>query len=384
MKTITPTQDAFGKFYEDSLFIDEKCMILPRGLPFPPDFIPLLSKWGFKSLLSNSDSQPKDLLISNDNNSPDASLNNIDFLHRKSISVKKVEESYHKLLEFTNKLHITMTSGKPIINNYLDQIIRVTIDSLKEYQGYFFLFQTFKSDKVYAVTHCVNTCLLSLYIGIKMKMSIPKLMNLGISALIHEIGNYKLPKSYRESEKKFTPLEKKIFQTHCKFGLDIGKQYRLNQDILDGIFCHHERDDGSGYPEGLKKNEIAPVAKIIAVACSYTAMISKRPFRKRILEHESMADLVHSMDTYDRSVVKTLIQILSFYPIGSYVQLSNETVARVISTNSDDPLYPRVEIITDNSGKKLEIPYISMTNNDLKIKRSLNHAEIEALALDDY
>lgn len=127
-----------------------------------------------------------------------------------------------------------------------------------------------------------NVANLSYEIGKILSLSNQDLELLKIAALLHDIGEIYLPSEIINKNEKLTNTEFKLIETHPKNSYNILKDVKLDQKIKEIIFQHHERLDGSGYPEGLKDEEILKEAKIIGVADSIVAMLSERPYRKAL------------------------------------------------------------------------------------------------------
>jgi HD-GYP domain-containing protein (c-di-GMP phosphodiesterase class II) len=108
---------------------------------------------------------------------------------------------------------------------------------------------------------------------------------------------------------------------------------------------HHERENGSGYPRHLNGDKISLYAKIIAVACSYEALSSKRPHKEAKDGYTGMLELLKNEGKqYDDTVVRALVFSLSIYPIGLYVLLSNNKKGQVVDVNPENPQFPIVQI----------------------------------------
>ena len=122
----------------------------------------------------------------------------------------------------------------------------------------------------------------------------------------------------------------------------------------------HERADGSGYPRGLKGEEIHDYASIIGLVDIYSAMIKDRPYRDRIEQNRAVRDIIASTikGKFPVKIVKVFLNQISFFPLGSYVKLNDRSVGRVTDTDPGFPLRPTVEIIYDSLGGKLQKPRI--------------------------
>ena len=212
-----------------------------------------------------------------------------------------------------------------------------------------------------------------------MKMPNFKLIELGIATLLHEIGMLQIPSKIYQKEGALTAAEKKVINAHTVLGFRSLRDFSLPRDVLLGVLEHHERTDGSGYPQGLDASKISRFGKIIAVACSYDAQISHRPFRNSRDAHTSLTGMLKEMRShYDEEVMKALLSLLSIYPLGSYVVLENNYTGVVVDTNSEDFRYPTVKLLLDANHNQLqEQPVIqSREEEGLKITTVLNNREI--------
>lgn len=128
---------------------------------------------------------------------------------------------------------------------------------------------------------------------------------------IHDVGKIKIPESILNKPSKLTDEEFGIIKTHSQLGYEIIKQFIDNEHYATIIRQHHERLDGSGYPEGLKADEICMEAKVIMVADSFDAMTSNRPYRPGLSVEEAIIEIRKYQGTwYDPKVVNALLTIL--------------------------------------------------------------------------
>ncbi|MBQ8924415.1 MAG: HD domain-containing protein, partial [Lachnospiraceae bacterium] len=110
-------------------------------------------------------------------------------------------------------------------------------------------------------------------------------------ALLHDIGKISIPDHILGKQAKLNDEEYAIIKSHAQNGYEILKDIEIMPNLSLGAGCHHERIDGKGYPRGLKGDEIPPVAKIIAVADTFDAMYSSRPYRKKMKLEDVMAEI---------------------------------------------------------------------------------------------
>jgi HD-GYP domain-containing protein (c-di-GMP phosphodiesterase class II) len=210
----------------------------------------------------------------------------------------------------------------------------------------------------YMITHAVNSTILALAIGDYMKAPPHRLIELGQACLLHEIGMLKLPPELRRSSRTLSAEERKAMSAHTVLGYRILKGFSTPENVALAALEHHERIDGSGYPRALTSPKITEYAMLIAVVCSYDAMLSRRPFKPGTLDgHATIKDLAQkNRKQYDEKVLKALVYTLSVYPVGTAVLLSNLSKGIVMKTDSARPRCPSVLVVIDPDGKKVAEP----------------------------
>lgn len=123
-------------------------------------------------------------------------------------------------------------------------------------------------------------------------------------------------------------------------------------------FQHHERENGSGYPRGIKGNEIHDYAKLIAIIDSYDAMTTHRPYRLAMLPHQAMEILFSGVETlYDYKKVALFRDNVAIYPLGLSVKLSTGEKGVVVVINPAIPQRPTIRIMEGADGEKITQPY---------------------------
>lgn len=181
-------------------------------------------------------------------------------------------------------------------------------------------------------------------------IGLPKdfLERLGITGLLLDIGNIKLPSELLQKKERLTSEEFEIIKSHVRLGLEILKETpNLHTDILEGIAQHHERENGSGYPAGISKDEISLFGRMAAIVHSYTALTNTRSHTKAVSAYEALKSInTMSGEYYLDSMVEQFIQTIGIFPVGSLVELSSGEIAVVISQSKVRRLKPRVLIIS--------------------------------------
>ena len=189
----------------------------------------------------------------------------------------------------------------------------------------------------------VRTSILSLIIGKYLKIPTHKLIDLGVAALLHDIGMLMVPEELYLRPGSLTEDEKIIIKNHPIYGYKLLDSYNFPPAIKRAVLEHHEREDGTGYPRNLSEENISQYGKIIALACSYEAISAKRVYKKSLDPHMGLIGILKDKARYCDDVIQALVNALSIYPVGLYVLMSNGKKGRVIDV---DPFEPRFPIVT--------------------------------------
>lgn len=180
-------------------------------------------------------------------------------------------------------------------------------EELKEtfYEIVFALADTIEKRDPYTGGHTKRVMDYSIAIGIEMGLDKKELEKLKLAAILHDIGKIGIRDSILLKEDKLTEEEFKIIQNHTIYGAEIIAHVRQLKDIVPGVKYHHEKFDGSGYPEALKKDEIPLIARIIAVADTFDAMTTDRPYRKGLTNEVALQELQNKAGSqFDPQVVE--------------------------------------------------------------------------------
>lgn len=166
----------------------------------------------------------------------------------------------------------------------------------------------------YTKGHAERVAKYSLAIGQKLKLDKKFLKNLEIAAQLHDIGKIGIPESILAKPTKLDDEEFKIMKSHPIQGKHILEPIKFDLEILDGVYYHHERLDGHGYPFGLKKEEIPLIARILAVADAFDAMTSDRPYRQKMSHNQALDELMQCCGTqFDPQIVDAFRRAFKYF-----------------------------------------------------------------------
>ena len=233
-------------------------------------------------------------------------------------------------------------------------------------------------DYIYA--HSVNTCVLSVLIAVNLDYPEGKLTDLALGTMLHDIGMMMLPDALLMKMGNLTPEESKQVQQHPEDGFNILRTVReIPITVAHIAYQHHERVDGKGYPRNLTADKILEVAKVAAVADTFDALVSDRPYRKGMVPHEAYEVMMALADSYvDRDILHLFLTHVAIYPVGAVVQLDNGQHGVVTKVLPRLQTRPQVRLLTDQQGNLLsEQTEIDLTQHlTLMISRVLKEKEV--------
>lgn len=215
-----------------------------------------------------------------------------------------------------------------------------------------------QSLKEYAFQQPAKVAGLSLLIGRRMGLGMLELAGVGMAALFKDIGYILLPSGLQDKVNPTSEEEVQIRQ-HAALGAEIMSQLnRFGPDVAESIYHHHERWDGSGYPDGLSGKEIPLLARIVGICDSYYEMASKRPDRPGYMPHEAVEYIMaFSGDLFDPELVGIFTRQVPLYPTGITVKLNTGETGIISNSNLGHIGRPTVRICFDERSRQIKEPY---------------------------
>jgi HD-GYP domain-containing protein (c-di-GMP phosphodiesterase class II) len=206
------------------------------------------------------------------------------------------------------------------------------------------------------MVHTVDVTFASLKIGKGMGYDTKKLLELGLAAFLENVGMYKIPENILTKMGRLEDFELTVIKNHPEVSSQIlsrlGKRYQWLAEVSLQV---HERADGSGYPRGLKGEEISDTASIIGLIDTYIAMIKKRPYRDKFVQTDAIKFIIgEAKGRFPARILKIFLNQISLFPVGTLVKLNNKSIGRVLTTEKTQPLRPTIELLYDSLGNKQE------------------------------
>ncbi|MCL1836337.1 MAG: HD-GYP domain-containing protein [Treponema sp.] len=367
-----------SSYFSRAVYLDPHFVIAAPEMPFTASLAKILCEWDFNEVFSDGEPRdnyvPNDVYISQGSSIGDRStIGDLDKL-------QQAERFYARFQRYTESLFDKAERDEGLSLNSIAENIKNACDFVREYHRYLMRAQRHIEpvrDEDYLVSHTVRSTIITIIIGIYLKLPTHRLIELGTAALLHDIGMIKLPEESYLNSKSLSEHEKKQIYAHPVLAYNILKAHDFPLTVSVAVLEHHERENGTGYPQQLRGEKISLYAKIIGVACSYEAISAKRLHREARSGHSGMLELLKNEGKkYDDTIVRALVYSLSIYPIGLYVMLSSGRKGQVVDVNPENPRFPIVQVFGElmPDGKNR----IMQTAPDgLSIVRPLNREEIE-------
>lgn len=204
-----------------------------------------------------------------------------------------------------------------------------------------------KQQDHYTYQHSLGASVWAVALGRQLGLPRSDLRSLAIGGLLFDVGKLRVPAELLNTERQLTPDEFAEVRKHVIYGAEmIGQTGLMNTDVIAMVTHHHERHNGSGYPQGLRGDEIPIFARIAAIVDCYDAITSHRPYARAISPSTAIKMLYDAKDLdFQAELVEEFIQAVGIYPAGTLVELSSGEVAVVVAEYRTRRLRPRVMVL---------------------------------------
>jgi putative nucleotidyltransferase with HDIG domain len=233
-----------------------------------------------------------------------------------------------------------------------------------------------------ASTHALNVAVISMLMGRVFGFSASEMLDLGLGALLHDIGKLELPERLRFADPQAAPADQALYREHVARGVALGKRMGLSPGALLVVAQHHEMADGSGFPQKLNVDRMTAAARIVALVNRYDNLCDPALPAHALTPHEALSLIfAQTRSKFDASMLNAFIRMMGVYPPGSVVQLTDDRLALVTQVNSMRPLKPRV-LLFDPAVPAQEALHVNLERHaDIGIRRSLRPQQLQPDAL---
>lgn len=227
-----------------------------------------------------------------------------------------------------------------------------------------------KTADEYTYLHSVSVCALMVSLGRQLGLDDASCRDAGMAGLLHDVGKAAMPQDIINKPGKLTDEEFTVIKSHPVKGHDMLLESGVdNERILDVCRHHHERIDGSGYPDKLSAEQLSLLARMSAVCDVYDAVTSNRPYKTGWDPAESVARMASWQGHFDATVLQTFIKTVGIYPVGSLVRMASGKLGVVVEQNPKKLTAPKVKLFfSTKSGMPLEPKLIDLMESHVSDK----------------
>ncbi len=375
MKSIKVSDLKSGMKFTSPVYLDGENLLVPEKIEIKAKDIKRLERWNITEV------QTDGILIDRSDVSSDLDI-------KVTVNNQKILEIYNKSVHDLDGVFTLIKNNELVNSEEIDTIVTVIHRLLNENSEDLRLItiSEYKTKNLLAQSS-LNCMILSLLIGLQLKMVSHKLLHLAVAALLHDIGMLKIPEKLLSKEGKLSPEELSRIKSHTILSYKlITKTFKYPEEVGRIALFHHERWDGRGYPRGIIGNEIPIASRILSISDAFEAMVRDRPYRDSMIGYKAIKEILNDNSRrFDASIIKVFIKSMGLYPLGSIVILNNGTIGRVKKIHGESPLRPYIELLMTPEGKVLkenkrrEIDLLKEKN--LFIVRAINLNELRNKAV---
>ncbi len=385
--------------FKSDLMLDDNFILLPVAVPVTENLTKALTEWNFTEFncdaemslggdiglpLQKNDKTKQEIAkiqaeekVKNSLKHALEQANSGKFANTERSRLESVQTVYNEYMNYINSVYTDYATRKKINYQELSDTVKDLCIFIKDNKRYVLRITPTaeQRSKNFLVIHSMRSTVLAITLGLELHIAISKLIELGITSILHEIGMLRLPPQLYMSNRKLTNSERTQISTHPLLGCAILKELNFPLSIQLGVLEHHEKENGKGYPQHLAGEKISNYAKIIAVACSFEAITAPRLYKTARTTFDAMIEMLKNENQqYDPTVIKALLFSLSLFPIGAFVYLQNGKIAIVSDVSPNNPKNPIVQLLNETEADGS--PKTVQTDNNLnKIVRVLTKEE---------
>jgi len=247
----------------------------------------------------------------------------------------------------------------PYVAKPFKTIMKMILDELGGRQDAMIMLLNMETTDHYLFQHSLNVCIYTSLLGIARGYTTDELTILGLGALLHDVGKTQIPPSVLLKPGALSQQEYALMKQHTTHGFRLLKdEPNVPLIVAHCALQHHERLDGSGYPRGIRGDDIHEYAKLLGIVDSYDAMTTSRVYRSAMLPHQAVESLYAGSGTlYDQGLLQLFRDRVAIYPIGLTVRLSTGERGVVVDLNATYSHRPIVRVLYDEAGNELAVPY---------------------------
>ena len=275
----------------------------------------------------------------------------------------------------------SMQAGRPIDTDAMKEVADGFIDSVFRNQDALACMTRMRQKDDYLMEHSVNVSIIMSIFAKHLQIEQDVIHELATGALLHDLGKINVPDEVLHKPGRLTEEEMVIMKSHVMLGYDIIKESKgLSDTTLEVVLNHHERLDGTGYPNNKSENELSVYSKMISICDTYDAITASRVYQNartpimafKILRKESGVG-------FDANLVAEFINCMGVHPVGTLIQTKSNKLGIVIKSNFVNPLCPVVKVfysLTNKMFMPAKVIDLGRPNIDDEIAKSVRAEDL--------
>ena len=258
-----------------------------------------------------------------------------------------------------DKIFTDVRKGNRLDIGKAENSVSEMIESIMRNPNAMLLVGNLRSKDEFAESHAINVAVLTIFFGSNLGLPKKVLQELGLGALLHDIGEIIIPNEILAKGSRLKGAEFQIMKTHTEKGAELlSHADDIPKSAIDIAHSHHERINGSGYPRGIQGSEMSYFSKIVSLVDFYDAITAPRAGRA-INSVDALKHIYNWRDKlFDPDLVEHFIQCIGIYPVGSMVELGTGEVGIVISIDQEKRLLPKLLLVRDEEKQPYYPPHI--------------------------
>jgi HD-GYP domain-containing protein (c-di-GMP phosphodiesterase class II) len=275
---------------------------------------------------------------------------------------KSARDVHSKAKSYMETVLEDVRLGKSIDAEGAKDVVKNLVDSITRNPDTGLWFTRLRKKDEYTADHSLNVCILTLIFGRYLNFSETVLNELGVGALLHDIGKMRVPLDILNKPGSLTDEQLALIKQHPTFGAEILKTTPgIPGSAVDIAYCHHERASGNGYPCGLRANDMTLFSKMVSIVDVYDAITSNRVYHHGMSPSDALRNMYGwQHKDFDESLVEDFIQCLGIYPVGSVVQLGTGDIGIIMSNDKNHRLKPTILLVLNE--EKVPFPQSKIIN----------------------
>ena len=278
----------------------------------------------------------------------------------------KIRRLYQAARELQGKFIRHLKAGEPIDITPLAAVAEEMVDTMFTHGDAMLCLARIRAKDAYLMEHSMNVAILLANFGRYLGLERSVLKELTLGGLLHDVGKIMTPDEVLNKQGKLTDEEFGVMRQHVVHSYDIlSNTAGITPTMLEVAANHHERLDGTGYPQRLKGDQLSLYTRMSGIVDVYDAVTADRVYKQGMQPTQAFRILLKGIDQhFDAELVTKFIKCMGVYPVGTLVQLSNQRLAVVMQRNEQQPLKPMVKVIYHATQRHyLEVQWLDLARN---------------------